>query len=52
MRCEREIVRKNLEKKIKQVKKNKKKMWKENFGRDNGRKKKTWENNLEKQLSE
>jgi hypothetical protein len=50
MRCEREIVRENFEKKKKEKigERNNKKMWKENFGRDSGRKKKPWEENLGK----
>ena len=39
MKCEREIVRENFEKRKKQVRNNKK-MWEENFMRDSRRKKK------------
>jgi hypothetical protein len=39
MRREREIIGKNFEKKKRQVRNNKKKTWKENFGRDSERKK-------------
>jgi hypothetical protein len=39
MRCEREIVGENFEKKKKQLRETIKKTWKENFGRDSRRKK-------------
>ena len=38
MRCEREIVRENFEKRKKQVRETIKRTWEENFGRDSGRK--------------
>jgi hypothetical protein len=41
MRCEREIVGENFEKKKKRE--TIKKTWEENFVRDSGRKKQTWE---------
>jgi hypothetical protein len=39
MRCEREIVGENFEKKEKIGERNNKKTWEENFERDNGKKK-------------
>ena len=47
MKCEREIVGKNFEKRKKQVRNNKK-MWEENFRRDSRRKKTDVGKNLRK----